>query len=291
MSNFKLTTPIAFFIFNRPDTSRQVFEQIRKAKPPKLLVIADGPRVGRPDDAEKCAATRAIVEQVDWDCELLTNYSAVNLGCKERMSTGLDWVFNTVEQAIILEHDTFPHLDFFRFCQELLDRYQQDERIMMISGCNFQDSSRTKNSYYLSRHVHCWGWASWRRAWQHYDVTMALWPEFRDEGWLFDALRDATSTYYWNKIFELTFQGYINTWDYQWVFACWQQNALDILPIVNLVSNIGFGPDATHTGNQASRAANVPVHHLGFPLKHPAFMVRDALADDFTQELYNSGDM
>lgn len=291
MSNFTLTTPVAFFIFNRPDTSMQVFEQIRLAQPKKLLVIADGPRTEQPSDIVKCAATRAIIEAVDWDCEVLTNYSDLNLGCKMRMSTGLDWVFSVVEEAIILEHDTLPHHSFFRFCQELLERYRNDERIMTISGCNFQFGNRRWNyNYYFSRCVHCWGWATWRRAWQHYDVYMTLWPEVRDGGWLEAMLGHDLGAEYWHKVFEVTYQGYVNTWDYQWVFNCWSQNGLSILPNVNLVSNIGFSADATHTKG-ASRVANMPTEDVSFPLLHPPFMLRDILADSATQELYNLGDM
>jgi hypothetical protein len=165
MADFQLTTPVAFLIFNRPDTTAKVFEAIRQAKPPKLLVVADGPRPDRPDDIEKCKAARGVVEQVDWDCEVLRNYSDVNLGCKKRVSSGLDWVFNTVEEEIILEDDCLPHPTFFRFCEELLDYYRHDERIMVISGDNFQFGRNcTEYSYYFSRYNHCWGWSTWRRS-------------------------------------------------------------------------------------------------------------------------------
>lgn len=292
MDNFILTTPVAFFIFNRPDTTEQVFEQIRQAKPTKLLVVADGPRSTHPTDANKCATARAIIDKVDWECEVLTNYSAENLGCKTCMSTGLDWVLNTVEEAIILEHDTLPHPSFFRYCQELLNHYRNDERIMTISGCNFQlAKKRTDYSYYFSRYVHCWGWATWRRAWQHYDVSMSLWPKIISGQWLTAILGQDAGLTYWQRVFDLTYHGYINTWDYQWVLNCWIQNGLCILPSVNLVSNIGFSADGTHTTNTSSRVANLPVKPINFPLLHPAFMLRDTEADDFTQQLYHSGEM
>ncbi|MFM7711944.1 MAG: glycosyltransferase family 2 protein, partial [Microcystis sp.] len=142
-----------------PDTTARVFEAIRQAKPPKLLVVADGPRADRADDIEKCKAARAIIEGVDWDCEVLTNYSDVNLGCKNRVSSGLNWVFDTVEEAIILEDDCVPDPTFFRFCEELLEYYRHDQRIMVISGNNFQfGKKRTGYSYYFSVYTHCWGW-------------------------------------------------------------------------------------------------------------------------------------
>lgn len=291
MDDFKCNAPVAFFIFNRPDTTAQVFEIIRQARPVKLLVVADGPRPTHLTDAEKCAETRAIIKKVDWDCEVMTNFSGSNLGCKTRMSTGLDWVFNIVEEAIILEHDTLPHPSFFQYCQELLTHYRDDERIMTISGCNFQFGNRRTNySYYFSRCFHCWGWATWRRAWQHYDVAMSLWPEL-SQGWLTSILGQDLGLTYWQKVFELTYQGCINTWDYQWVFNCWSQNGLCILPNVNLVSNIGFGADGTHTMNTASRVANMQTETIKVPLLHPPYILPDTEADKFTQQLYNSGEM
>jgi hypothetical protein len=287
MSDFKLSTPVAFFIFNRPHTTAQVFEQIRQAKPAQLLVIADGPRAGHPDDVENCAATRAIIEQVDWDCEVTKNYADTNLGCKIRVAGGIDWVFDLVEEAILLEDDILPHPTFFRYCQELLEKYRHDERIMMISGCNFLfGNRRTTNSYYYSYCVHCWGWATWRRAWRHYDVNMALWPEFRDGGLLQDVLgANNTSAPTWYKFLEATYQGQINSWDFQWVFTCWTQNGLSIMPNANLVANIGFGPGATHTMDTGSITANLPTVAMDFPLSHPRFIVRDTVADNYEQQL------
>ncbi|MCA2504064.1 MAG: glycosyltransferase family 2 protein [Microcystis sp. M54BS1] len=285
MADFQLTTPVAFLIFNRPDTTARVFEAIRQAKPPKLLVVADGPRADRADDIEKCKAARAIIEGVDWDCEVLTNYSDVNLGCKNRVSSGLDWVFHTVEEAIILEDDCLPHPSFFRFCQELLDYYRDDKRIMAISGDNFQlGRNRTEYSYYFSRYSHIWGWATWRRAWQYYDVKMKLWQEIRDGNWLESILGKTQAVKYWTKIFQTYYDGKIDTWDYPWNFACWIQNGLTILPNVNLVSNIGFGEDATHTIGSKSRLANLGVQEMNFPLKCPPFLIRNEGADNYTQK-------
>src|SRR3989344_7840291 len=174
MSDFKLTTPVAFLLFNRPETTARVFAASARAKPPNLLVVADGPRANRPGEAELCAAARAVIEKVDWDCEVVTHFSEVNLGCKCRMSSGVDWVFQTVPEAILLEDDCLPHPSFFRFCEEMLEGYRNDERISMIGGTNFQKGrERSPDSYYFSRYTHIWGWASWRRAWQKiYDVEM-----------------------------------------------------------------------------------------------------------------------
>lgn len=287
MADWQLTTPVAFLIFNRPDTTARVFAEIARARPPKLLVVADGPRPDQPGEAEKCAAARAIVEQgISWPCEVLTNYSEINLGCKQRVSSGLDWVFNTVEEAIILEDDCLPHPTFFHFCGELLEKYRDDKRIMAVSGDNFQyGQKRTDDSYYFSRYNHIWGWASWRRAWQCYDIEMKLWSQVRDGGWLNDLLLDSTAVRYWAQIFQAAYEGRVQTWDYQWLFTCWMQNGLTALPNTNLVSNIGFGLEATHTSGRSPFAC-IPVEPMSFPLKHPPFIIRDARADQFTQKVH-----
>jgi len=152
MNDFTLTTPVAFLIFNRPDTTEKVFAEIAKAKPPKLLVVADGPRAAKPGEIEKCEAVRSIVERVDWDCEVLKNYSDVNMGCRTRVSSGLDWVFENVEEAIILEDDCLPNQSFFKYCQELLQYYRHNEKIFSISGSNWQFGGRIYDkSYYFSK--------------------------------------------------------------------------------------------------------------------------------------------
>ena len=285
MTDFQLTTPVAFLIFNRPDTTAKVFEVIRQAKPTKLLVVADGPRPDRADDIEKCKAARAVIEGVDWDCEVLKNYSDLNLGCGKRPATGITWVFEQVEEAIILEDDCLPHATFFRFCEELLNYYRQDERIMVISGNNFQfGRNRTDYSYYFSRYNHIWGWASWRRAWQYFDYDLKLWPKIRKENWLTSILENRKVVKYWTKNFQRTYEGDPTVWDYRWTFACWIQNGLTILPNHNLVSNIGFGEDATHTIGSKSRVANLPVKEMNFPLKHPPFLLRHVEADNFTYD-------
>lgn len=283
-----MNSPIVFIIFNRPDTTQQVFDVIRRAKPSKLLVIADGPRKNRVGEAEKCAATRTIVEQVDWDCEIFRNYSTDNLGCANRVSSGLNWAFDIVEEAIILEDDCVPDPTFFQYCDELLTHYRHDERIMSVCGLSVPASQRRDNySYHFSRYQRCWGWASWRRAWQHYDLEMKLWPTARDSGLLKDILLDEKALKFWTKKFQSVFDKSIDTWDYQWTFACWMQNGLNILPDVNLIHNIGFGADATHT-TSASPPTQLTIQSMQFPLSHPPFIVRDHKADAFIQRTRHS---
>jgi len=283
MSEFKLETPVAFIIFNRPDTTERVFAEIAKAKPTKLLVVADGARENREGELEKVIATRAIIERVDWDCEVLTNYSDVNLGCKRRVSSGIDWIFEQVEEAIILEDDCLPEPTFFRFCQELLGRYRNDQLIGMISGDNFQfGNRRNDDSYYFSKYVHIWGWATWRDRWQSsYDVELKKWPAIRDGGWLEDILGNKKEVAYWMKVFESTYKGEIDTWDYQWVFANWVEGRVNVMPNVNLISNIGFArEDATHT-TEMTEEANMPIYPIEFPIKHPLGKIRNVVADNF----------
>lgn len=290
MPDWELNKPVAFIIFNRPDTTRKVFEAIRRARPPALLVVADGSRPDRPGEGELCAAARAVIEGVDWPCKVMKNYSDTNLGCKRRVSSGLDWVFDTVEEAIIVEDDCLPHPTFFRFCEELLERYRDDERVAMISGDNFQfGKRRTEYSYYFSIYPHIWGWASWRRTWNLYDVGMHTWPEIRDGGWLADIFSDGGTARYWSDIFERTYQNEIDTWDHQLTFSLCSRRSLIILPNINLVANIGFGAGASHTSG-ASFVANLPVDPMVFPLRHPPFMARDTVADRFTHGIiYDPG--
>ncbi|MCX5679732.1 MAG: glycosyltransferase family 2 protein, partial [Candidatus Omnitrophica bacterium] len=177
-----LETPVVLTIFNRPDKTELVFNAISKARPRQLFVIADGPRPDAPGENERCLDARAIIERVDWDCCLRKNYSDVNMGCKRRVSSGLDWVFSSVEEAILLEDDTLPSHSFLFFCQELLEKYRYDNRINYISGTNYQlGKSRTDYSYFFSRYASFWGWATWRRAWRHYDVDMKSWPQVKKD--------------------------------------------------------------------------------------------------------------
>jgi hypothetical protein len=281
-----LKTPVALLIFNRPETTARVFEMIRRARPPILLLVADGARLNHPGEVESVATTRSIVEQVDWPCKVLKNYSNTNLGCRRRVSSGLDWVFQTVETAIILEDDCLPHPTFFRFCEELLEKYKDDENIMHISGNNFQfDHKQGQSSYYFSRYAHVWGWASWRRAWRHYDVNMKRWTGAESKDLFLSDFTNPAEKRFWKVKWDGASAGRIDTWDFQWVFACLAQKSLSIVPNVNLVSNIGFGLNATHTGN-TSNLADIPSVAMTFPLVHPNFFARDIEADEYVASLF-----
>lgn len=275
-----MKTPVVFLLFNRPVTTERVFATIRHAQPETLLLVADGPRPTVPADAEACAAARAIVAQIDWPCQVHRNYSDWNLGCRTRVASGLDWAFGMVEEAIVLEDDCLPHPSFFGFCKELLEHHRNDPRVMCISGSNFQNGrQRGEGSYYFSLFNHCWGWATWRRAWSLFDVDVTSWPDLRESRLLeslFDNRRDVE---YWARRFERAHSGRADTWDFQWTLACWAHRGLTCTPNANLVENLGYGPDATHTTEGTS--PTTPAMPIDTPLRHPPSVVRDEKADDY----------
>jgi hypothetical protein len=282
--------PVVIFTFARPDTTAQVMEAIREAKPRRLLLVADGPRDEVPGEAERCEETRSVVDRVDWDCEVSTNFADRNLGPKERVESGLSWAFGLEEEAIVLEDDTLPHPSFFPFCDKLLERYRDDERILSIGGSNFQfDGRASADSYYFSRYPHIWGWAGWRRAWDLNDPEMTRWPELRESGWL-DGLIDAPhAAGYWSFQLDLTYRER-HTWDYGWLFSGWVNGGLHAVPNVNLVSNLGFREDSTHTRpDQGEFLAELPTRELPFPLVHPDRVERNVAADDFSERALYSG--
>jgi hypothetical protein len=279
VDQFTLTTPVAMIVFNRPEVTERVFSQIAAAKPQTLLLIADGPRTEA--EATACAQVRALIERVDWDCQVLKNYSEANLGCKRRVTSGLDWVFSQFNEAIILEDDCLPSLSFFRYCQTLLERFRDDERVFSIGGNNFQfGSQRTEASYYFSRYSEIWGWATWKRAWQHFDSAMSTWPDFKSAGCIRWVFEHPAEQEYWGQYFQQSYDGKIDAWGYNWFYTCLSQSGLAVMPAVNLVSNIGFGSVATHTHDTSSRFANVPACEIG-PIKHPQLTIRHVEADTY----------
>lgn len=279
-----MQTPILFLVFNRPDVTKRAFESIRNAKPPRLYIASDGPRNDNPNDIQLCKKVREIFDDIDWSCELKTLYRDENLGCRLAVSTAIDWFFENEEDGIILEDDCLPDDSFYKFCEEMLEKYRDDNRIMSITGDNFQYGQiRNKFSYYFSRYIHCWGWATWRRAWKYYDNEMTLWPVIRENNILKHILNDNRTVNYWTNIFNLTYSGEIDSWAYRWTLSCWCQSGLTIIPNINLVSNIGFGEDATHTIS-ANHLSNIKTKSMRFPLRHPEYVVRDTVADAFTQK-------
>ncbi|MGB3312382.1 MAG: glycosyltransferase family 2 protein [Nodosilinea sp.] len=281
---------IILLIFNRPETTKKVIEVIRHIEPSHLFVVADGPRHGRDGDAKKCGHARSVIESIDWKCQVHKNFSEVNLGCAKRVSSGLDWAFSITDNAIILEDDCVPHPSFFQYCDELLTRYADDERVMSISGLSVPASHQRDNYSYQFSHFHrCWGWATWRRAWEHYDYDMRLWPQIVEGNLLNELFPEKRVADFWYKKFQGVYDEKINSWAYRWMLTCWLQSGLSILPAANLISNIGFGLDATNTVND-SFAAQLSAKKMNFPLRHPPYIVRDLKADLYIQRTRHSAD-
>lgn len=279
-----LDVPVVLVLFRRPALTARVFAAIARARPRGLFLIADGPRPDRPDEAAACAAARAVVEHVDWPCQVTREYAAQNLGLPARFETALDAIFASVDRAIILEDDCVPGDSFFRFCAELLEHYASEPRVMAISGDRFTPMS-IDASYAFSRFPHCSGWATWRRAWRLYDGAMADWPRLRETRWLLDIFRDRRAARHWRGVFDAVYAGQVNSWAYRWTYSCWRHHGLTALPAVNLIENIGFGPDSTHTSNPDSPTANLPAGELAFPLRHPPALAPDERSDARTQRL------
>ncbi len=265
-----LETPVAFIVFNRPELTRRVFAAIAAVRPSHLFLIADGPRSNRPGEAQVCEEVRKIISAVDWPCKVETNFSEANLGCRRRMISGLNWVFSLVEEAIILEDDCLPDPTFFPYCSELLEKYRHTHQIGMISGFNHvPDFFPYHSSYFFTKMVSIWGWATWRRCWQLYDENLINWPEIKREGLLKNLFQDQRSAEYWTRVFDAMHDGTgPNAWGYQMVYSCWIQNWLTIVPRRNLIQNVGFGEDATHT-SKVDPILPVDTGALAFPLSHP----------------------
>lgn len=277
-------SPILFLVFNRPEQTARVFDEIRRARPARLYVAADGPRADR-DEADACAAVRQIATAVDWPCTVQRLFRDANLGCKHAVADAIDWFFEQEEAGIILEDDCLPDPSFFDFCDSLLGLYRDDMRVMSICGSNsLPPETLPSTDYFFSRHCRVWGWATWRRAWALYDRDMAAWPECRRERLLRGvAAGDYQFEAYWTEVLDRTHAGEVDTWDYQWMFSCWANSGLAIRPVVNLVSNLGFGPDATHTFDPDSAEGNRPTQSVALPLRHPPRVARDVIADQQTQ--------
>jgi hypothetical protein len=282
-------TPVALIAFRRPQLTARVMERIAAVRPRKLLVIADGPCPSRPGEAGKCAAARARIDDaINWDCQVLKRYSDVNIGVEKWISGGLDWVFEQCEEAIILEDDDLPDPSFFPFCAQMLQRYREDARVMAVNGTSLQHGrSMTPHSYYFSRYFHCWGFATWRRAWRHYDVNIRAWPKLRRTRWLQGICENEAEARYFRDKFDRVAAGEIPTWDYQVSFAMWAGGGLAITPDVNLISNIGHGHgDGLYSNDPNNPFASLPLVEMPFPLRHPPAVERDAIAD--LQEFRNN---
>jgi hypothetical protein len=275
-------SPLLLVAWRRPHTLRQVIDAIRPIAPMRLFVACDGPNPERPGEAEKVSASREVIEkEIDWPCQIERLYSDMNQGCRLGVSRAITWFFEQVDEGIILEDDCVPHPDFFPYCTTLLERYRNDSRVWCISGNNFQNGQwRGDGSYYFSRYNHCWGWASWRRCWNHYDAELEQWPALRESGLLKTIFENPLERNYWSGIWNsLLDSGMPDSWAYRWTFTCLANGGITALPNRNLVSNVGFGVDASHTTNVAD--PTVADQGLGV-ISHPTFLLPDTAADRYS---------
>jgi len=280
-SFYKTQSAVLFIVFNRPDTTQQVFEQIKNAQPARLYIAADGPRSHKNGEDELCEQVRNIAQQVDWPCKVKTLFRDNNLGCKEAVSSGIDWFFEHEEEGIILEDDCLPANSFFSFCDEMLEKYRHDTRVRHICGCNLQQGNKRGDaSYYFSNLTLVWGWAGWRRVWNDYDKTLAKYDEQVIRPQLSKIFADPLIVDSWEAIFKELKAGHINTWDYQLTFLNFFNNGLSVIPNKNLVSNIGYGSNSTHTANSANQFANVPLEEID-EITHPLYFLPEKEADVF----------
>jgi hypothetical protein len=282
-----LDTPVAFFIFNRPLHTRRSFHAIREQRPRRLFIVADGPRPGRTDDASRIRAAREVVAEVDWPCEVQRLFSDHNMGCKRRVSTGLDWVFSQVDRAIVLEDDCVASTEFFAFCEALLERYAEDERVWLINGNSFQPEHRRANAaYYFSRYAGPWGWATWARAWRNYDGDLTFLPAWQDSvAWNARFAARAERTL-WARVFRNVRNGRLDSWAYAWTACVHYANALAATPNANLVKNIGFDEQATHTHTVKHIYETT---RLG-ELTHPNVVAADVEADRYLFHRFFAGE-
>lgn len=272
--------PVLLLLFNRPDNARRLLEHVRPARPARLYVSVDGPRLHKPGEAALVEQVRAVVSEVDWDCQVLTRFATENRGCKHGPAGGISWFFEHEEMGIVLEDDCLPDPTFFPFCAELLERYRSDERVMMISGDDFVGAAELgcRTSYHVHKYQLIWGWATWRRAWERIDLDMAEWAGWgtgRRLGFLSRHCATLDERLCWLDNFDRVADPAENTvWDYQWLFAMWRHGGVCLSPSGNLVSNVGFGGDATHTVEQ-NENHDLETRPMAFPLAHP-----DTLAID-----------
>lgn len=271
----QFNTPILLVIFNRPATTQKVFDVIRELKPKHLFVAADGPHHGNMEDIEKCRASRAIFKQIDWPCELQIRFHEENLGCGRSPADAITWFFENVEQGIVLEDDIIAHPSFFSFCEELLLRFKDDERVAMISGINFLSPWKSKQSSYIFSYLGATpGWASWRRVWQNYDYHLRSWNNASMQKKISRVLAQRAVFACYSKEFDsLAKNPRDDVWDYQWFYTRLAIAGCSVVPTVNLVTNIGFGPDATHTTNSNNPHAHLQMNAMVFPLKHKEFKI------------------
>ena len=279
------STPVAYVVFNRPRHTRKTFAAIRAYRPSQLFLIADGPHAGHPSDIERCREVRSIVSEIDWPCEVHRNFVTHNLGAGRRVSSGLDWVFSKVDHAIVLEDDCLASPDFFALCDDLLVRYRDVESVWVISGNSYQpEFRRGDGSYYFSRFPDTWGWATWRRAWRHYQHDLSFLDQWLNSQRWREDFPTRTEQRHFRRAFAAALSGAVNAWDYQWVGCVIYGRGLSATPNANLVRNIGFDNEATHTRSPLDFEYDCT--QLG-ALIHPSQIAADVEADKYLRQKFS----
>lgn len=284
-----LQTPVLLMVFNRPEKTRKVVQAIREVQPARVYIAADGPRDWIEGEAEKAQEVRQIATAIDWPCDVKLLFREHNLGCKHGPATAIDWFFAHEEEGVILEDDCVPCADFFQFCAELLTVYRHNPAVWAINGVNFQNGKkRGSGSYYFSRYFHGWGWATWRRAWEKADLEIRFWPAWKESADWKLLLPDRVERQFWSGIFEKMYLDAIDAWDYPWVANIWYHSGLVAAPNVNLVSNIGFDAEATHTFNSNALEANRQTESMTV-VHHPESVERSQEADSYSYNVIFGG--
>jgi GR25 family glycosyltransferase involved in LPS biosynthesis len=277
--SFKIA-PVMITAFNRPEITKIVFEEIRKARPKNFFIHIDGPRPGNLDDEKKIEQVKNIFSKIDWPCKVKKMYHKKNLGCLKSGIFSFNWFFDNVDEGIILEDDAVPSSDFFRFCSELLEKYRYDDRIMHISGCNFQRGwKRDDYSYYFSSYSHMWGYAMWKRSWKKYNDSPSYYLPIKRKGYLKDIYPNFLERYLLEKtVFDKAYSIKNTGCDANWMFTIASNNGLAIIPNKNLITNIGFSKDSTHT-KKGDEYSAIGIKRMNFPLNHPFFIIKDRKSD------------
>lgn len=277
-----LNAAVLFLVFNRLETTKLVFEAISEAKPPRLYIAADGARGYKEGETEKVQAVRHfILENINWECDVKTLFRDQNLGCKYAVSGAIKWFFENEEQGIILEDDCLPSQSFFWYCEDLLERFKNDQSVYLVSGdARGPEKINLEEDYSFCKYPMIWGWASWSRVWEKYDPEMEDWPILKKN------LIPSISIYkptrkFWSNIFVRMFKKEIDTWDYQFCYLLLKNKSRCIVPRINLITNIGFGLDATHTFNSESESANRKRYEINFPLNHSLNLNSERKLNDF----------
>jgi hypothetical protein len=274
--------PVLFIIYNRPAHTKKVLEVLEVLQPAKLYVAADGPKENT-IDKKLCEETRGIIDTISWPCIIKKKFNQINLSCKVSVSESISWFFENEEMGVILEDDCVPDLSFFSFCKELLNKFRNDKSVMHINGSNFildKNFNFGNESYYYSRLPHPWGWASWRRAWSLYDIKMSQFDTFLKKDRLRLVIKNKNYRLKWYQLLEQAKNNKINTWDYQWFYSIWLNSGIVITPVVNLITNIGFGEQATNTKYTSTKMGNRRRYSLK-EIRHPKEIKVNEVADAY----------